>query len=112
MDSYKEIKLKGSKMLFGNDILNEQGAWGKSLDALGEITLAKLEGNLERTRLTESKKTEIYGLKLDIKIKELKEELGVVVSPAVAIPLEIPTLEDMIDVVGQAEEEQPPIVVL
>ena len=73
-------------MLFGDDILNEQGAWGKSLDTLGEITLAKLEGNLARTRLTEEKKTEIYGLKLDIKIQELKAELGQAETQEVAIP--------------------------
>ena len=103
-------------MIFGNDILNEQGAWGKSLDTLGEITLAKLEGTLERTKLTESKKTEIYGLKLDIKIQELKSELIPVVEPvaviAPVVPPRVPTVEDMIDVVEQAEEEQPPIVVL
>ena len=86
-------------MLFGNDILNEQGAWGKSLDTLGEITLAKLEGNLARTKLTEEKKTEIYGLKLDIKIKELKKELGHVETVEVVIPpvIPIPSVEEVQD---------------
>ena len=95
-------------MLFGTDILNEQGAWGKSLDTLGEITLSKLEGNLERTRLTESKKTEIYGLKLDIKIKELKEELGVVTTAKAEPVLPSISIED----VKKAEDEEPPMVIL
>ena len=85
-----------------NNILEDRGEWSKAGSNLGklinttiETSIAKAEGNLHRTKLVEGKTTELFELKLDLKIQELRNELNDITPDKTESTPLIPSVDDV-----------------
>ena len=91
-----------------DNLLDEQSEWsdlgqniGKLLNTKVNISIAKAKGELKRVELVESKTTELFELKLDIKIQELKNELGKIGGGNTPV---LPSVDDIINANGANDD--------